>query len=67
MRFYYILFQIQYSVSKSVEIPYTIADSLQYFYFIITAFNKTIRNSFANYICDFSFPIIEPFLCLRLG
>ena len=67
MRFYYILFQIQYSVSKSVEIPYTIADSLQYFYFIITAFNKTIRNSFANYICDFSFPIIEPFLCLHLG
>lgn len=37
MRFYYILFQIQYSVSKSVEIPYTIADSLQYFDFIITA------------------------------
>ncbi len=67
MRFYYILFQIQYSVSKSVEIPYTIADSLQYFYFIITAFNKPVRNSFANYICDFSFPIIEPFLCLRLG
>ena len=67
MRFYYILFQIQYSVSKSVEIPYTIADLLQYFYFIITAFNKPVRNSFANYICDFSFPIIEPFLCLRLG
>ena len=67
MRFYYILFQIQYSVSKSVEIPYTIADSLQYFYFIITAFNKPVRNSFANYICYFSFPIIEPFLCLRLG
>ena len=67
MRFYYILFQIQYSVSKSVEIPYTIADSLQYFYFIITAFNKSVRNSFVNYICDFSFPIIEPFLCLRLG
>ena len=67
MRFYYILFQIQYSVSKSVEIPYTIAESLQYFDFIITAFNKPIRNSFANYICDFSFPIIEPFLCLRLG
>ena len=67
MRFYYILFQIQYSVSKSVDIPYTIADSLQYFYFIITAFNKPVRNSFANYICDFSFPIIEPFLCLRLG
>ena len=67
MRFYYILFQIQYSVSKSVEILYAIADSLQYFYFIITAFNKPVRNSFANYICDFSFPIIEPFLCLRLG
>lgn len=59
MRFYYILFQIQYSVSKSVEIPYTIADSLQYFDFIITAFNKPIRNSFANYICDFSFPITK--------
>jgi len=67
MRFYYILFQIQYSVSKSVEILYTIANSLQYFYFIITAFNKPVRNSFANYIRDFSFPIIEPFLCLRLG
>lgn len=48
MRFYYILFQIQYSVSKSVEIPYTIADSLQYFYFIITAFNKGTVNSFAQ-------------------
>ena len=59
MRFYYILFQIQYSVSKSVEIPYTIADSLQYFDFIITAFNKPIRNSSVNYICDFSFPITK--------
>ena len=67
MRFYYILFQIQYSVTKPIEILHTIADSLQYFYFIITAFNKPVRNSFANYICDFSFPIIEPFLCLRLG
>ena len=59
MRFYYILFQIQYSVSKSVEIPYTIADSLQYFDFIIASFDKPVRNSFANYICNFSLTITK--------
>ena len=59
MHFHNILLQIQYSVTKPIEILHTIADSLQYFYFIITAFNKTIRNSFANYICDFSFPITK--------
>ena len=37
MHFHNILLQIQYSVTKPIEILHTIADSLQYFYFIITA------------------------------
>ena len=35
MHFHNILLQIQYSVTKPIEILHTIADSLQYFDFII--------------------------------
>ena len=34
MHFHNILLQIQYSVTKPIEILHTIADSLQYFYFM---------------------------------
>ena len=53
MHFHNILLQIQYSVTKPIEILHTIADSLQYFDFIIASFDKPVRNSFANYICNF--------------
>ena len=54
MHFHNILLQIQYSVTKPIEILHTIADSLQYFYFIITAFNKPVRNSFAGTVNSFA-------------
>ena len=45
MHFHNILLQIQYSVTKPIEILHTIADSLQYFDFIIASFDKPVRNS----------------------
>ena len=45
MHFHNILLQIKYSVTKPIEILHTIADSLQYFDFIIASFDKPVRNS----------------------
>ena len=59
MHFHNILLQIQYSVTKPIEILHTIADPLQYFDFIIASFDKPVRNSFANYICNFSLTITK--------
>ena len=52
MHFHNILLQIQYSVTKPIEILHTIADSLQYFDFIIASFNKTIRNSLSKFFTE---------------